>query len=113
MCKVLPIFYQSLITVHLYGCLVVSQMMVLSIKFIKELWRVVYRHFPSSFEILLDKDKGVSIHLRTLMLEIYNSINNLNPIIMWDIFLPKLSKYELRSGINLKLPQVPGRKRSE
>ena len=40
------------------------------------------------------------------MLEIYNSINRLNPIILRNIFLTKPCKYNLRSGANLILPQT-------
>ena len=70
----------------------------------KRALRVVYLDFRSSFETLLSKDKEVSIHVRNLqrlMLEIYNSINSLNPIIMRNIFLTKPCKYNLRSGANL------------
>ena len=79
----------------------------------KRALRVVYRDFGSSYQVLLDKDKTVSIHvqnLRTLMIEVFKSLNHLNPAIMWDMFLPKPTLYNLRSGVNLKLPQTRSQK---
>ena len=58
----------------------------------KRALRVVYRDFGSSYQVLLDKDKTVSIHvqnLRTLMIEVFKSLNHLNPAIMWDMFFAK------------------------
>ena len=41
------------------------------------------------------------------MIEIFKSLNHLNPAIMWDMFLPKpFLIINLRSGVNLKLPQT-------
>ena len=56
----------------------------------KRALRVVYRNFGSSY----------------LMIEVFKSLNPLNPAIMWNMFLPKPSLYNLRSGVNLKLPQL-------
>jgi len=72
----------------------------------KRAMRAVYRDFHSSFELLLRKDKSVTIHmrnLRTLLIEVYKSLNHENPKFMWTIFETKLNKYNLRSGKNLSL----------
>ena len=44
------------------------------------------------------------------MIEVFKSLNHLNPAIMWDMFLPKPTLYNLRSGIDLKLPQTRSQK---
>ena len=48
--------------------------------------------------------------LRTLMVEVFKSLKHLNPTLMWNMFLPKPSKYDLRSGINLILPSTRSQK---
>ena len=75
----------------------------------KRALRAVYLDFQSPFKALLSKDEGVLIHiqnLQKLMLEIYNSINNVSPKFMSNIFVTKPCNYELRSGTNLILPQT-------
>ena len=66
----------------------------------KRALRAVYSDFTdTSFDILLEKDKGVSVHvlcLRTLMVEVFKSLKHLNAALMWNFFLPKPSKYDLR-----------------
>jgi hypothetical protein len=67
----------------------------------------IYRDFHSSFFDLLEKDKSVKIHvrnLRTLLIEVFKSLNQVNPKFMWKIFVPKSMRYSLRSGKTLKLP---------
>ena len=58
---------------------------------------------------LLSIDVSVSIHmknLRTLMIEVYKSLNHLNPQFMWGLFRIKETPYDLRSVKNLVLPQT-------
>ena len=80
----------------------------------KRALRAVYSDFTdTSLDLLLERDKGVSIHvqcLRTLMVEVFKSLKHLNPTLMWNMFLPKPSKYDLRSGINLILPSTRSQK---
>ena len=75
----------------------------------KRALRAVYQDFESPFEVLLEKGDEVTIHvqnLRTLMFEVFKSLNRLNPEIMWDMFEFKLTPYNLRSGYSLKLPKA-------
>ena len=75
----------------------------------KRALRAVYNDFQSPFTTLLERDQSVTIHvqnLRTLMVEVFRSINRLNPQIMRGMFELKPSQYNLRSGVSLKLPHV-------
>ena len=54
--------------------------------------RVVYRDYKATFSELLSKDKSVTIHQKNLQLlatEIFKTKNELNPIIMKEIFTLK------------------------
>ena len=54
----------------------------------KRALHVVYSSYDKSLEELLQIDGSVTIHqrnLRTVMIEVYKSINKLNPELMWDI----------------------------
>ena len=47
----------------------------------------------------MQKDGTLTIHkrnLQKLMVEIYKTINHLNPPYMWDFFTKKVVEYELR-----------------
>ena len=73
----------------------------------KRALRAVYQLFDTSFSDLLAVDHGASIHIRNLrflLVEIFKSLNLLNPEFMWDVFKVKDSPYNLRSGTSLKLP---------
>ena len=62
--------------------------------------RIAYNDYVSDFNQLLENDKSVTIHQRNiqaLTIEIYKTINNLNPIFMKDIFSIKQHNYTLRS----------------
>ena len=75
----------------------------------KRALRVVYNSYDKSLEELLQIDGGVTIHqrnLRTLLIEVYKSINKLNPEFMWNIFHIKDISYLLRKNTNLILPQT-------
>ena len=50
--------------------------------------------YESMFEELLDKNKSLTMHkknLQRLMVEIYKTINHLNPAYMWEFFIKKMS----------------------
>ena len=51
---------------------------------------MAYNNYSSDFNSLLEKDKSVTIHHRrdiiALSLEIYKSVNNLNPLFMKEVF---------------------------
>ena len=61
--------------------------------------RIAYNDYVSDFNTLLAKDDSVTIHernIQALTLEIYKTINGLNPTFMTDIFQLKCSNYPLR-----------------
>ena len=72
--------------------------------------RAVYFDFSSSFEILLEKDASVSIHvknLRFLLCEIYRIVWRESPSFLWDMFTTTKFPYEFRSGNRrILLPSV-------
>ena len=73
----------------------------------KRALRAVYQNYNASLEELLRLDQSDSIHirnLRKLLVEIYKSLNHLNPEFMWDMFKPKSTPYTFRSGESLLLP---------
>ena len=50
---------------------------------------MAYNDFESSFENILSQENGVRIHqknLQLLAIEIYKTVNNLNPVFMKEIF---------------------------
>ena len=66
--------------------------------------RIAYRDYKSDFETLLKRDNSVTVHqrnLRLLMVEIYETKENLNPEFMKDIFITNDVPYSLRSGNSL------------
>ena len=75
----------------------------------KRALRTIYDDFTLDREQLLLKDKTCSIHtkhLRTLMTEIYKTVNIENPQIMWDIFKTKHTPYNLRNKSLVNLPKA-------
>ena len=62
--------------------------------------RIAYNDYVSDFSSMLDKDESITIHKRNihaLALEIYKTINNLNPKFMDEIFCVKQHNYSTRS----------------
>ena len=71
--------------------------------------KVVYNNYNLSYADLLAIDGKLSIHqkhLHYLAVEIYKSVNNLNPEFMWCFFKGRNHQYKLRSGPSLVIPQV-------
>ena len=71
--------------------------------------RAVYQEFELNLPKLLNKDDSVTVHisnLRSLMTEIYKSLNKLNPEFMWDYFQIKSTPYSHRNGQLLNIPAV-------
>ena len=68
--------------------------------------RIAYNDYVSDFKTLLRKDNSVTIHQRNieaLILEIYKTLNNLNPTFMKEIFCLKEINYSTRKQ-NLVYP---------
>ena len=62
--------------------------------------RIAYNDYVSDFNSLLEKDDTVTIHhrnIQALTLEIYKSLNNLNPEFMKEVFCLKQLNYPLRN----------------
>ena len=68
--------------------------------------RIAYNDYISDFKTLLRKDNSVTIHqknIQALILEIYKTLNNLNPTFMQEIFCLKELNYSTRKQ-NLVYP---------
>ena len=66
---------------------------------------IIYRDNTSSFDTLLEKSETVSIHHRnihSLAIAIFKSLNNLSPSLMSELLKVKETKYDLRTGNQLK-----------
>ena len=71
--------------------------------------RSAYKDHVSSFDILLERDKSVTIHtknLQTLMIEIFKTQNNMNPSFMNEIFRERVNMHNLRNNNELVLPRI-------
>ena len=67
----------------------------------------VQMDFSKSYDELLVQSKAEPVHLknlRLLMIEVYKSVNRLNPEYMWELFVDKDFSYSLRLGTSLTLP---------
>ena len=68
--------------------------------------KVVYNN-NKNYEEFLQNDNEISIHqshLRSLICEVFKSLNNLNPKFMWSYFVFKNIPYNIRKGHLLRLP---------
>ena len=68
--------------------------------------RIAYNDYPCDFNHLLEKDDSVTIHhknIQALAIEIYKTMNDLNPVFTKEIFSLKPHNYPLRSQ-NLVYP---------
>ena len=71
--------------------------------------RTLYRDYESTFEELLDRGDRKTTHkknLKNLMVEIYKAMSHLNPENMWDFFVKKDIRCNLRTKEVCKLPVV-------
>ena len=69
--------------------------------------RAVYNDYDSNFEQLLEKGDHLTIHqmnLRSLLVEVYKCVNNINPSFLTSIFQYKNLTYNLRRSNLLILP---------
>ena len=71
--------------------------------------RIIHNDSTSNFDGLLNKSNSMSLHqrnLQLLLIEIYITINNLNPSFMAEVFATNVVPYNLRDSINLVLPKA-------
>ena len=71
--------------------------------------RIIYNDYRSSFEYLLDRDKGVTIHLksvRTLAIEMFKVSKNLSPQLVTEIFEKRNNVYDLRNPSDFVRPRI-------
>ena len=69
--------------------------------------RITYSDNEETLEALLQRDGTLTIHkrnLQKLMVEVYKTLNHLNPPYMWDLFTKKVVEYDFRIKILCKLP---------
>ncbi len=75
----------------------------------KRALRTLYEHYESTFQELLNRGETNTTHtknLQKLMVEIYKSVNHLNPEYMWDFFVKKEVPYDLRIKELCHLPST-------
>ena len=78
----------------------------------KRALRILHRKPNISLTDLLKIDHSPNIHLihlRSLMIEVFKSVNKINPEFMWDYFTIKLCPYNLRKPNLLCLPTKSGK----
>jgi len=71
--------------------------------------RIAYKDYVSSFDILLERDKSVTIHtknLQTLMTEIFKTQNSMNLPFMNEIFREQENMYSLRNNNEFVIPRI-------
>ena len=71
--------------------------------------RITYQDHISIFQLLLNKDNSVSIHhrnLQALATEMFKIQRDLSPDILREIFVPKISLYNLRRNNTFERRQV-------
>ena len=73
----------------------------------KRTLRILHNDYDSSLNTLLKKSNTVTIHIKNLqklMLEIYKSMNQLNPSYIWHLHKRKEIQYDLRTKHLCKFP---------
>ena len=71
--------------------------------------RVKLNVTSNDLEKLLDMDNSASVHIRNLkvmVIEVFKTLNYLNPEIMWNTFTLKSQPYSLRQGVSLVIPSA-------
>ena len=75
----------------------------------KRALRILLKDYDSSFDELLKKSESVKRHvqnLQKLMIEIYKTVNNLNPSYLWEFLEKKVVKSDLRTKNLCRLPKI-------
>ena len=75
----------------------------------KRALRVLYGDYDSSVDQLLARAGSVTVHqknLQSLMIEIYKTMNHLNPSYIWEFFVKKDISYNLRTKELCRLPSA-------
>ena len=75
----------------------------------KRALQILYKDYESSFEALLTRSGNNSIHvnnLQKLMIEIFKTMNGLNPPLVWEFHERKSVTYNLRIQNLCKLPPI-------
>ena len=70
--------------------------------------RLAFSDYLSSYKDLLANSKETTIHVqsvRTLALEVYKTLNNLNPVFVKDYFVPKTTGHNIRLKNPLDIPK--------
>ena len=76
---------------------------------VKRALRVPYKNNNLLFNKCLMKEAGITINvknLQKLMLEVFKTLNYLNPSYLWDLFSVKQVGYNLRTKNLMMLPQI-------
>ena len=71
--------------------------------------QVVHKDKTLSFDKCLMKEAGITIHVKNLhklMLEVFKTLNYLNPSYLWDLFNVKQVEYNLRTKNLVVLPKI-------
>ena len=71
--------------------------------------RIIHTDYSLNYNDLLKKDEDTTIHInmiRNLALEVYKTLNKLNPPFMQNLFEEKHTKYDLRGIKSLDIPKV-------
>ena len=65
----------------------------------KRALRVLHKEYDASFELCLQREADATIHIKNLqklILEVFKTLNSLNPSYLWDLFNTKQIEYNLR-----------------
>ena len=75
----------------------------------KRALRILFNDYDSSFDELLERSESVKIHvqnLNKLMIEIYKTMNNFNPLYIWEFHEENVVKCDLRTKNICQLPKT-------
>ena len=70
---------------------------------------VLLKEYDASFELCLQREADTTIHIKNLqklMLEVFETLNSLNPSYLWDFFITKQIEYNLKIKKLVELPQI-------
>ena len=69
--------------------------------------RLLYDDPASSYQELLTRSGHSNLHvrrLRMIAMEVYKSLNNINPEFMWELFQKKETEYNFRDSFKVDIP---------